>query len=124
MEERPQFRVELVRTEQDTAVIALEGEGDIYSAPQFKEALLAGIEDGATTIIVDLGRVTFIDSTALGVLVSGAKRVRPKNGRLDIVCTDENITRIFEITGLDRIFGIYRTRDEALRAAASTGAEQ
>jgi anti-sigma B factor antagonist len=124
MEERPQFRVELLRTEQDTAVIALEGEVDIYSAPQFKEALLAGIEDGATTIIVDLGRVTFIDSTALGVLVSGAKRVRPKNGRLDIVCTDENITRIFEITGLDRIFGIYRTRDEALRAVASTGAEQ
>ena len=124
MEERPQFRVELLRTEQDTAVIALEGEVDIYSAPQFKEALLAGIEDGATTIIVDLGRVTFIDSTALGVLFSGAKRVRPKNGRLDIVCTDENITRIFEITGLDRIFGIYRTRDEALRAAASTGAEQ
>jgi anti-sigma B factor antagonist len=124
MEERPQFRVELLRTEQDTAVIALEGEVDIYSAPQFKEALLAGIEDGATTIIVDLGRVTFIDSTALGVLVSGAKRVRPKNGRLDIVCTDENITRIFEITGLDRIFGIYRTRDEALRAAAPTGAEQ
>jgi anti-sigma B factor antagonist len=123
MEERPQFRVELLRTEQDTAVIALEGEVDIYSAPQFKEALLAGIEDGATTIVVDLGRVTFIDSTALGVLVSGAKRVRPKNGRLDIVCTDENITRIFEITGLDRIFGIYRTRDEALRAAASTGAE-
>jgi anti-sigma B factor antagonist len=124
MEERPQFRVELLRTEQDTAVIALEGEVDIYSAPQFKEALLAGIEDGATTIIVDLGRVTFIDSTALGVLVSGAKRVRPKNGRLDIVCTDENITRIFEITGLDRIFGIYRTRDEALRAAASTGAQE
>jgi anti-sigma B factor antagonist len=124
MEERPQFRVELLRTEPDTAVVALEGEVDIYSAPQFKEALLAGIEDGATTIIVDLGRVTFIDSTALGVLVSGAKRVRPKNGRLDIVCTDENITRIFEITGLDRIFGIYRTRDEALRAAASTGAEK
>jgi anti-sigma B factor antagonist len=124
MEERPQFRVELVRAEQDTAVIALEGEVDIYSAPQFKEALLAGIEDGATTIIVDLGRVTFIDSTALGVLVSGAKRVRPKNGRLDIVCTDENITRIFEITGLDRIFGIYRSRDEALRAAAAAGAEQ
>ncbi len=124
MEERPQFRVELLRTEQDTAVIALEGEVDIYSAPQFKEALLAGIEDGATTIIVDLGRVTFIDSTALGVLVSGAKRVRPKNGRLDIVCTDENITRIFEITGLDRIFGIFRTRDEALRVAASTGVEE
>ena len=54
--------------------------------------------------------VTFIDSTALGVLVSGAKRVRPRNGNLDIVCTDENIIRIFEITGLDRIFGIYPPR--------------
>ena len=57
------------------------------------------------------------------MLVSGAKLVQPKNGRLDIVCADENITRIFEITGLDRMLGIYRTRDEALRAAASTGAE-
>ena len=123
MEERPQFRVELVRTDSGAAVIALEGEVDIYSAPQFKEALLAGIDDGATSIIVDLGLVTFIDSTALGVLVSGAKRVRPRNGRLDIVCADENITRIFEITGLDRIFGIFRTRDEALKAAAATDTE-
>ena len=121
MEERPQFRVELIRPSQDTAVVALEGEVDIYSAPQFKETLLSGIDDGATAIVVDLARVTFIDSTALGVLVSGAKRVRPKNGRLDIVCTDENITRIFEITGLDRIFGIFPTRDEALRASAEAG---
>ena len=68
--------------------------------------------------------IAFIDSTALGVLVSGAKRVQPKNGRLDVVCSDENITRTFAITGLDRIFGIFRTREEALRAAASTGAKQ
>jgi anti-sigma B factor antagonist len=124
MEESPQFGVELLRTGQDTAVIALEGAVDIYSAPQFKEALLAGIEDGATIIVVDFARVTFIDSTALGVLVSGAKRVQPKNGRLDIVCTDENIIRIFEITGLDHVFDIYRTRDEALRAVASTAAKR
>ena len=51
------------------------------------------------------------------MLVSGAKRVRPRNGNLDIVCTDENIIRIFEITGLDRIFGIYATRVEAIKAA-------
>ena len=48
---------------------------------------------------------------------SGAKRVRPQNGTLDIVCHDENITRIFEITGLDRIFGIYPTREKALESA-------
>jgi len=118
MEEKPQFRVELETPVEDTAIVVLEGEVDIYSAPQFKEALLSGIDSGATAIVVDLGKVTFIDSTALGVLVSGAKRVRPRNGRLDIVCTDENITRIFEITGLDRIFGIYPTREAALKVAA------
>jgi anti-sigma B factor antagonist len=70
-------------------------------------------------VIVDLSGVTFIDSTALGVLVSGAKRVRPRNGNLDIVCTDENIIRIFEITGLDRIFGIFASRSEALSSAST-----
>jgi len=117
MEERPQFRVDLEKPAEGVGVIVLEGEIDIYSAPQFKEVLLNGIEDGAQRVIVDLTAVTFIDSTALGVLVSGAKRVRPKNGNLDIVCTDENIIRIFEITGLNRIFGNYPTRDEAVKAA-------
>ena len=50
-------------------------------------------------MIVDLSGVTFIDSTALGVLVSGAKRVRPRNGNLDIVCTDENIIRTLSYHG-------------------------
>jgi anti-sigma B factor antagonist len=117
MEDRPQFRVELLRPTDTVAVVELQGEVDIYSAPHFKEVLLQGIDEGAQRIIVDLAKVTFIDSTALGVLVSGAKRVRPQNGTLDIVCADENITRIFEITGLDRIFGIYATRDDALKAA-------
>jgi anti-sigma B factor antagonist len=119
MAERPQFSVDLARVGEDVAVIALSGEVDIYSAPQFKETLVKGIDEGARRIIVDLTNVSFIDSTALGVLVSGAKRVRPQNGGLDIVCADENITRIFEITGLDRIFGIYPTREEALKGPAA-----
>ncbi len=118
MDDRPQFRVDYESAADDVGVVILEGEVDIYSAPDFKEVLVNGIESGARRVIVDLSGVTFIDSTALGVLVSGAKRVRPRNGNLDIVCTDENIIRIFEITGLDRIFGIYPDRDEALKAAS------
>lgn len=117
MEERPQFNVELIAAGDETTVVALRGEVDIYSAPQFKETILQSIDAGATHIVVDLTEVSFIDSTALGVLVSGAKRVRPQNGSLDIVCQDENISRIFEITGLDRIFGIYPTREKALAGA-------
>ena len=118
MEDGPQFHVGYETPAEDVGVVVLEGEIDIYSAPEFKEVLVNGIEAGARRMIVDLSKVTFIDSTALGVLVSGAKRVRPHNGNLDIVCTDENIIRIFEITGLDRIFGIYPSRGEAIKAAA------
>jgi len=118
MEERPQFSVELIPSSDEVAIVALQGEVDIYSAPHFKETLIKSIDAGAKHIVVDLSDVTFIDSTALGVLVSGAKRVRPQNGTLDIVCRDENITRIFEITGLDRIFGIYPTREKALESAS------
>ncbi|MBE0528798.1 MAG: STAS domain-containing protein [Thermoleophilia bacterium] len=117
MEDKPQFHVDYEAVADDVGIVILEGEIDIYSAPEFKEVLVTGIEGGATRVIVDLSRVTFIDSTALGVLVSGAKRVRPRNGSLDIVCTDENIIRIFEITGLDRIFGIFPSRGEALKVA-------
>ena len=117
MDERLRFGVELLKPSPGVAIVELQGEVDIYSSPQFGEVLLRGIEEGATRIVVDLGKVTFIDSTALGVVVSGVKGVRAHSGRLDIVCQDENIRRIFEITGLDRILHMYHSRQEALRAA-------
>ena len=118
MEERPQFGVELLRPSADLAIVELEGEVDIYSSPQFREALSQGIGEGATRVVVDLAKVTFIDSTALGVVVGGVKSLRARGGSLDIVCRDDNIRRIFEITGLDRILGMYRSLDEALGATS------
>jgi anti-sigma B factor antagonist len=115
MEKGAQFHVQLVRSVAGFAIVDLEGEVDLYSSAEFKEVLFQGIVEGAQRIIVDLAKVTFIDSSGLAVLVGGAKRVLPTNGTLDIVCRDENITRILETTGLDRIFGIYPTREEALK---------
>ena len=77
------------------------------------------IGEGGKDVVVDFSDTTFIDSTTLGVLVGGVKRLRAQDGRLSLVCSDRNITKIFEITGLDRVFTIYPTRDEAL---AKTGA--
>ena len=93
-------------------------EVDLYTAPEFKQQLLDVIAKGARDVVVDFTRTTFIDSTTLGVLVGGVKRLRAQDGRLALVCSDRNITKIFEITGLDRVFTIYPTRDEAL---AKTG---
>ena len=95
-------------------VIALGGEVDLYTAPELKSQMIGSIANGATEVVVDFTNTTFIDSTTLGVLVSGVKRLREKGGTLTIVCSDRNITKIFEITGLDRVFTIYPTRAEAL----------
>jgi anti-sigma B factor antagonist len=106
-----------IKTEQlgdNSYVIALAGEVDLYTAPEFKQQLLDVIGKGAKEVVVDFSDTTFIDSTTLGVLVGGVKRLRTNEGQLSLVCSDRNITKIFEITGLDRVFTIYESREEAV----------
>src|ERR1700748_3085200 len=108
-----------IKTEQlsDNAyVISLAGEVDLYTAPEFKQQLLEVIAQGASSVVVDFSNTTFIDSKTLGVLVGGVKRLRENEGQLTLVCSDRNITKIFEITGLDKVFTIYPTREEAVSA--------
>ena len=109
------FDVQTEKVDDLTYVIALGGEVDLYTAPEFKQQLLEVIRQGAKDVVVDFSDTTFIDSTTLGVLVGGVKRLRTNEGRLSLVCADRNITKIFEITGLDRVFTIYSTRDEAIQ---------
>ena len=113
------FDVKTEKVDESTYVIALAGEVDLYTAPEFKQQLVDVIGEGGKDVVVDFSDTTFIDSTTLGVLVGGVKRLRAQDGRLSLVCSDRNIRKIFEITGLDRVFTIYPTRDEAL---AKTGA--
>jgi len=114
MDERPPFEVELLRPSDHVAVVELQGEVDIYAAREFEEALSRGIDDGATRVVIDFAEVTFIDSTALGVVVGGVKSVTARGGTLGIVCREESIRGIFETTRLDQILGIYGSRAEAL----------
>ena len=112
-----------IKTEQlgdDAYVISLAGEVDLYTAPEFKQQLLEVIGQGGKQVVVDFTNTTFIDSTTLGVLVGGVKRLRTNDGQLSLVCSDRNITKIFEITGLDRVFTIYPTRGEAVANVKST----
>ena len=111
-----------IKTEQlssEAYVISLSGEVDLYTAPEFKQQLLDVIGQGGKEVVVDFTNTTFIDSTTLGVLVGGVKRLRTNDGRLSLVCSDRNITKIFEITGLDRVFNIYPTRVEAVAMVKS-----
>jgi len=117
MEKTPPFRVELLRPCDGVAVVALQGEVDIHSASQFKGALFQAVSEGARRVIIDLTKVCFMDSTALGVVVSGLKAIKVHGGGLDIVCPKQSIRGILAATGLDQVMGIYHSRGQALAAA-------
>jgi anti-sigma B factor antagonist len=104
------------------AVVSLEGEVDLYTAPELKQELHRLVGEGAKRIVIDMTATTFIDSTTLGVLLSVVKRVRPEGGAVVLVCPDRNVKRIFEITLLDRVFTIVDTREEAFDELASSAA--
>ena len=118
------FDIKTQKLREDSYLLALAGEVDLYTAPEFKQQLLEVIGQGGREVVVDFSDTTFIDSTTLGVLVGGVKRLRPNGGQLSLVCSDRNITKIFEITGLDKVFPIYATRDEAVEKLDSRDAAQ
>ncbi|GAA0602835.1 MULTISPECIES: STAS domain-containing protein [Sporichthya] len=104
------------RDEGDRTVVAVGGEIDVYTAPKLREQLVDLVNAGRYHLIVDMEGVEFLDSTGLGVLVGGLKRVRAHDGSLRLVCTQERILKIFRITGLTKVFPIHDTVSEALTA--------
>jgi anti-sigma B factor antagonist len=111
--EAPAYAIIQHEPETGLNVLAAEGELDLASAPSLKWALTDVLGDGGRRIVVDLSNVTFIDSTALGVLV-GVYRSLPVGARLGIVCTHDEVMNIFELTGLDATFDIFSSLDDAL----------
>jgi anti-sigma B factor antagonist len=97
-------------------VIDVRGEIDIYTAPRLRELLINLAVKGSCQLVVNLDKVGFLDSTGLGVLVGGLRRVRAHDGSLDLVCTQQPILKILKITGLTEVFGIYETVDQAIAA--------
>jgi anti-sigma B factor antagonist len=97
-------------------VVAVGGEIDVYTAPKLRERLISLVEEGSYQLIVDMEAVEFLDSTGLGVLVGGLKRVRAQDGWIDLVCTQSRILRIFRITGLNKVFSIYDSVADAVAA--------
>ncbi|WP_372791493.1 STAS domain-containing protein [Paraconexibacter sp.] len=112
------FRVEIDHAPGDVCVIAVHGEVDLFTAPELKTAAQRELDGGAVRVVVDLTGTTFLDSTALGVLIGLTKRVRPEGGDVVVVNTEPTTTKTFEITGLDEVFKVVSTRDEALAALA------
>jgi anti-sigma B factor antagonist len=115
-----------VRTRQigeHIAVIELQGEMDVYTTPQAKEAMLDLLEKGYHHLVVDLQHTDYLDSTALGVLVGTLKRVREQGGDLRLVAPPPRIRRLLEITRLVNVFPIDASEQEATNNLTQEGTE-
>jgi anti-sigma B factor antagonist len=107
-----------VGSQGDRTVLEVGGEVDVSTAPRLREQLVDLVTNGEYHVVVDLQRVVFLDSTGLGVLVGGLKRVVEHDGSLRLVCTQDPILKIFRITGLINIFAIHSSVAEAVNATA------
>jgi anti-sigma B factor antagonist len=97
-------------------VLEIRGEVDVYTASMVRERLLDVIDNGGGSVVADLRRVEFLDSTGLGVLVGALKRLRMAGRDLTLVCDSEKLLKIFRITALDRVFALHETVEAATGA--------
>ena len=112
------FRIDEERAGGGAVVLALHGDADLHAAPLLSSRLDGAIDNGAPGIVVDLSDVPFFDSTALGVLVSGMKRLRATRRQLRLVAPRAEVRRLLELTLLDRVLAVDASRDEAIALVA------
>jgi len=98
----------------DRTVIDVEGEVDVFTAPKLRETIIGCINDGKDRLIVNLSGVDFMDSTGLGVLVGGLKRVKERNGELAIAGAQGTVLRVLNVTGLNAVFPLHDSVDAAV----------
>ncbi len=107
------FAVSLERVTDQITVVVLQGELDTQTAPRVRDAVAAGIDAGARAMVFDLGGVSFIDGTGLGVIVLTARRLGL--GSVALVLPHRGLVRIFRICRLDGLLDIYETQEQAVR---------
>jgi anti-sigma B factor antagonist len=104
------------REVEGTTIVVVGGEIDVYTAPKLRDKITELVAEGVYSIIIDMEGVEFLDSTGLGVLVGGLKKVRAHDGSLELICTQDRLLKIFRITGLAKVFVIHDSADGALAA--------
>lgn len=102
-------------------IISPQGEIDFATGPQLKDAITELLVSGEVNLVVDLLKVDFIESTGLGALIGGRRRAHALQGSLVLVCTEDQMLKIFRITGLDKVFRIHDTVEAAVGQASTAG---
>ena len=102
------------RHEDGNTIIEVGGEIDVYTAPKLRDKITELVGNGNYHLVIDMEKVDFLDSTGLGVLVGGLKKVRAHDGSMRLICNQELLLKIFRITGLAKVFVIHGSQADAL----------
>jgi anti-sigma B factor antagonist len=101
------------KTTEGVPVILLSGEVDAYTCSMFREAMIDIIDQGNPNVVVNMADVEYIDSSGLGTLVGGLKRASEKKGKIAVVASSVQIRKVFEITGLEKVFPLFENESDA-----------
>jgi len=98
-------------------IVTARGEIDLATTGHLRDTLSELVVEGYPHLVVDLNEVTFLDSTGLGTFIGARRRAHAFKGSFALVCENERLTKIFQITGLDKVFDFYATPEDAVTAA-------
>ena len=113
----------VTRAGADRATVYLAGELDLHTCPALRNRLTELLEHGHRHLVLDLDQVTTLDPAALSVLIATAQRARARGGTLRLVCTSQQITRVFRATNLTQLLPIHPNLTAALAASPPAAAQ-
>jgi anti-sigma B factor antagonist len=109
--------MEITRRENKTIIVLdINGEIDLYNAPEIKEIIAKLIEEQKYQIIINLERVSYIDSSGIGALISSLSNLKKYQGGLKIINVAGSVRKVFELTKLTSFFEIFDSEDDAVAA--------
>jgi anti-sigma B factor antagonist len=106
--------VETRPADNGVTVLAPTGRLDVAGAPALKEAIVEAVRNGPPKVVIDMGGVSFVDSTGLGSVIAALKQIRNSQGELRLAAPNQQVRVVLELTTLDRVFPYYATVEEAL----------
>jgi len=102
------------------AIIRIEGELDLYNAPKLKKAIEDEVKAGRVDVIINLGKVPYIDSSGIGTFIAGLAKTRKSNGTLKMCNVEGSVKKVFELTHLTGYFQVFDNEDKAIASFKTT----
>jgi anti-sigma B factor antagonist len=102
------------RAKGDVVILDISGEIDLYNAPEIKDIINQLIEEQKYNVVINLEKVSYIDSSGIGALISSLSNLKKYQGGLKIINVYASVRKVFELTKLTSFFEIFDSEDEAV----------